>query len=255
MGISGALGGAISGAGAGSSFGPWGAAIGGGIGFLSGGKDGDDDKGGQAMTQQELMQQQDMAFRRQVYENERALTMPQRQRLQSMAMSDEPLYYGQNAAQINRQFDQADRTSNYLNYGTNMNFGQNTAQLQANALQRRQALSGAYQQGLQNRTALLTQSAGMGNPLGAAQGVGQAYQGAANMYGNWANMYNQAAQQQAQNTANAAGGLSQLGGYFSAMNTPSQNVNMTPPDYSNTDYNYLSLGGNKTNPWYMPAEG
>jgi hypothetical protein len=235
MSTSGALSGAASGAAAGSSFGPWGAAVGGAVGLLSGGKDGDN--AGNAMSSQERMQQQDLNFRQGVYENEKALTNPQRQRIQGLAMSDQPLYYAENAANINRQFDQGDKQANYLNYGTNLNFGQDTARLQGNALQRRQALAGAYQTGMQNRTNLLAQSAGMGNALGAAQGVGQAYQSGANMYGNWANMYNQAAQSQAANTGQAAGGLAALGGYMQNMNKPVQGsgsqASTTPYDYTN----------------------
>jgi len=226
-----AISGSVSGMTTGGSMGgPWGAAIGGIAGGLLGAKSSkDSDSAGDAMSDQERKAQEDLAFRQRVFAQESGLTYPQRQRLQAMAMSDRPLYYDQSAAQINRQYASGDRQANYLGYGTNLNFGQDTSRLQANALQRRQALAGAYQTGLTNRTNLLTTSAGMGAPLQAAgQQLGAGYSNMANMYGVWANQANMAQAQQAQNYGQMFGGLAELYGYNKKVNAPASTFTPNP---------------------------
>jgi hypothetical protein len=238
--ISGSAGGAAAG---GSAGGAWGAAIGGVLGGLSGASSAKgSDAAGDAMGSQQALSQQDLDFRKQVYGNEANLTYPQREKLKQLALSDQPLYYDKNAAMINKQYNQADRQTNYLNYGSNLNFGQDTSRLQANALQRRQALAGAYQTGLTNRTNLLTASAGMGAPLQAAGQVGQGHQNMANMYGGWANQYNQAQAQQAQNYGQMAGGLAQYAAYNRRVNTPTGGY-PPPPNRAEGSYTPLGSGG------------
>jgi hypothetical protein len=218
-----AVSGSMQGSSAGFSVGgAWGAAIGGIIGGLGGASSAKgEDAAGNAMGDQRTLTERDLAFRQQVYGNEAGLTYPQREKLKQLALSEQPLYYDKAAAQINKQYGQADRQANYLNYGSNLNFGQETSRLQANALQRRQALAGAYQQGLTNRTNLLTTSAGMGAPLQAAGMVGQGFQNSANMYGDWANMYNQAQGQQANNWGQAMGAFAEYAAYNKKQNAPS----------------------------------
>jgi gas vesicle protein len=214
------LSGAASGAAAGSTFGPWGTVIGTGVGAVGSlmGASKSSKAQQDAMSQQQQMAQQDLAFRQGMYNRYLGLMGPIEQQLAQEAQSTQPLDYEQNQAQIKEQYANALR-----NISTNMGMrgiagsGLDVGAMRGAALGQAGALSNAYAQGLINRRNLGMALTGRNQIMQAGAQVPGGFQGLSNMYGNWGQQYGQAA---AQGWQNFGQNLGNLGYALQSMNQP-----------------------------------
>lgn len=141
-----ALSGAASGASAGAAFGPWGAAIGGAVGLVGGFLGGKkmDAAAKEAKRERKLYGEQQMAMNKELYDQERKIMRPIKERLGAEAMSSEPLDYAQTSQRIRENYASALRRINETS-------GLGAARAQGARLKMAGELAGAYQQGLANR--------------------------------------------------------------------------------------------------------
>jgi len=149
---------------------------------------------GKATDQQNAMYQQDLASRQAFQAQQQQMYGPLEQKMIEQASSDQPLYYGQMSGAIQGNYDQAQRGLNTQMAMRGMSgSGLQGAQSTGLEMGRAGALSGAFQQGLQARTALgmnvLQRYNPFQNQANVQQGLGQMGE----FYGQQANKFNQAA--------------------------------------------------------------
>ena len=241
------------------------AAIGGGLGMMSAGKNAK--SASNAMQSQERMQEQQLDFQKQQYQRYLNLYGPIEQQLAGQAHSSQPLFYDQNAAAIKQNYANAGRNlSSQMSMRGMAGSGQDAAAMGGLASQQAGALSGAYNTGMQNRLNLGMQLTNHSPLQSAGQGVSGSMQGMANLYGNQANLYNNASMMGGQAVGNASGGLGRAWG-AQGINSPGQqgalqqnwndmrvNPQQTVPvnwqrpnDYINTTSDGIDLNG--SGPW------
>lgn len=197
-----------------------------------------------AMAQEAAAREKDLAFRQQMYQEEKAFYDPMRQELRSMAMSKDPLGYNQLASNIRKNYSDVLRGIGPSNSGLAGSAGRQAQFSQA------QDLTKAYDEGLMKRMALL-QGIGMGgNQLQYGMNVSGGMENMAGMYGNRATMYGNLAAAGAQAAGQAiSSGLgaigSVMGGAYSNPNyriqaqmpSPLPDLSMTPlpptPNFGN----------------------
>ena len=147
-----------------------------------------------ASRRQENLANQDMAFRQQMYAEQKALYGPLQQRLMAMANSDQPLNWSQISGQISNQYSDQVRQVTQMGgqgqYG-GLKYDRLTKLGLANATGKVQA----YNQGLLNRLNLGTALVSPGSQavISTGQFVGSGLQGYSQQYGNQAAMFGQAA--------------------------------------------------------------
>lgn len=160
-----------------------------------------------AANKQEAMSAKELAFRQAMYDYEKQMTQPLRQKLTDEAMSSEPLDYAGTSAKIKQGYAEAKRRLAESGYGAGTaGTGVGATNAQALDLGEASDIAGAWAQGMSAKRGLGTQLLGYGNFTGAQQGVAGAMQGQANLYGQQASQYGQAAQQGWANAGNALGG-------------------------------------------------
>lgn len=160
-----------------------------------------------AANKQEAMSAKELAFRQAMYDYEKQMTQPLRQKLTDEAMSSEPLDYAGTSAKIKQGYAEARRRLDEQGYGAGTaGTGLGATNAQALDLGEASDLAGAWAQGMSAKRGLGTQLLGYGNFTGAQQGVAGAMQGQANLYGQQASQYGQAAQQGWANAGNALNG-------------------------------------------------
>ena len=157
-----------------------------------------------AANAQERMSAKELAFRQAMFDYEKQMTQPLRQKLTDEAMSSEPLDYAQTSAKIKQNYADARRKLAEQGYGAGT-VGSSLGAAGAQGLELGEAsdLAGAYAQGLTARRGLGTQMLGYGNYSGSQNALGGAMQNQANLYGQQASQYGQAAQQGWSNAGNA----------------------------------------------------
>lgn len=208
------------------------AAISGGMGMASSSKAAKQQD--RAMAQEAAAREKDLAFRQQMYQEEKAFYDPMRQELRSMAMSKDPIGYAKTSSEIKKQYSDALR--NITAMGGNSGLA-GSAGRQAQFGQA-QDLTKAYDEGVQKRLALL-QGMGMGgNQLQYGTNVSSGMENMAGMYGNRATMYGNLAASGAaaagQAISSGMGAIgSAMGGYYGNPNYGIQAQMPSPlPDLS-----------------------
>jgi hypothetical protein len=182
------------------------AVIGAGASMSSAGKAGKAAR--DAASKQEAMSAKELAFRQAMYDHEKQMTQPLRQKLTDEAMSSEPLDYAGTSAKIKQGYAEAKRRLAESGYGAGTaGTGVGATNAQALDLGEASDLAGAWTQGMSAKRGLGTQLLGYGNNAGAQQGLAGAMQGQANLYGQQASQYGQAAQQGWANAGNAISGV------------------------------------------------
>ena len=166
----------------------------------------------EAMAQERAAREKDLAFRQQMYNEEKAFYDPMRNQLRTMAMGNQSIGYTQNAAEIKKQY--ADALRGITGQGGVTNGLAGGAGRQA-MFGQAQDLSKTYDEGVMKRMALL-QGIGMGgNQLQYGTHVGGAFENMAGMYGNRATMYgNLAAAGSAAAGQAISSGISGLGSLY-----------------------------------------
>ena len=140
----------------------------------------------EAMAQERAAREKDLAFRQQMYNEEKAFTQPMRDQLKAMATGNQSIGYAQNSGQIKKQY--ADALRGITGQGGVTNGLAGGAGRQA-MFGQAQDLTKAYDEGVMKRMALL-QGIGMGgNQLQYGTHVGGAMENMAGMYGNRSTMY------------------------------------------------------------------
>lgn len=175
-----------------------------------------------AMGQQERMAQQDLDFRRGMYNRYLGLYGPVEEQLAKEAQSSQPLDYEQNQAQIKQQYANALR-----NIGTNMGMrgiagsGLDIGAMRGAALGQAGELSGAYAQGLMNRRNLGLGLTSRNQIMQSGMNTGAGFQNMSNMYGNRSDQYGRAS---AAGWNNLGTSLGELGAGLAAMNKPKKDT-------------------------------
>lgn len=137
-------------------------------------------------TQRDLMSQ-DLAFRQQMYEDEKAFRDPIRNYLKGLVMAPGSLDYDTNKAQIERQVVDARRGINEELAASGMEgTGLGASRRLGLGLTRAKALSQAWASGMARKRELAAALLGQANPAAAANGVSQARAGLAVVYGDQA---------------------------------------------------------------------
>jgi hypothetical protein len=137
-----------------------------------------------AQSQQMQMLQADLAFRRKIYEEEKAFRDPLRNKLRDEVMQEGSLDYGLKKANIETQYGNAARemTEEAARSGTtgsNLESGRRVSL----ALSKAKTLSQAWAEGVGQRRAALAALMSSANPMAAAGGVSDATRGIAGAYG------------------------------------------------------------------------
>ena len=145
-----------------------------------------------ASRRQEAMQQQDLAFRQQVYNDQKSLYGPLQQRLVNMANSDQPLNWGQVSGQIANQYSDAVRQVNQGG-GQGQYGGLKYDRLTKLGLAHATGRVSAYNQGLMNRLNLGLSVSGQNQIMPAASMYAQGMSQASATYGQQAAMFGQGA--------------------------------------------------------------
>jgi hypothetical protein len=166
------------------------AALGAGASLIGGGKA--QSSADDASRRQEAMQQQDLAFRQQVYNDQKQLYGPLQQRLVAMANSDQPLNWGQISGQIANQYSDAVRQVNQGG-GQGQYGGLKYDRLTKLGLSHATGRVSAYNQGLMNRLNLGLSVSGQNQMMGAASMYAQGMSQASQTYGQQAAMFGQGA--------------------------------------------------------------
>ena len=218
---SGALSGAASGAAIGTQILPgWGTVIGSGVGAIAGflGGKSADKKAEAAKRERKMYGEQNMAMNRELFEQEKRIMRPIKERLGAEAMSSQPLDYAQISARIRQNYANALRQLNETS-------GIGASRNQGARLKMAGELAGAYQQGLTNRRnlALAVSERDQTNQL--AMNVSPGYQNLQRLKENEAGIQGQ---QAAANWGAAASGLGQLIYGVSQMNSQPQPPTNTP---------------------------
>jgi hypothetical protein len=197
-----ALSGAASGAATGAAFGPWGAAIGGAVGLVGGFLGGKkmDAAAKEAKRERKLYGEQQMAMNKELYDQERKIMRPIKERLGAEAMSSEPLDYAQISGRIRENYANALRRINETS-------GIGAARSQSARLKMATELAGAYGQGLANRRNLGLTLMSKDQTATYANQLGRSYENMAEVARQEQAAYEQSA---AQNWQAAASGLGQL---------------------------------------------
>ena len=151
---------------------------------------------GKAADQQSAMYQQDLASRQAFQNQQQQMYGPLEQKMVEMASSNQPLYYGQMSGAIQGNYDQAQRGLNTQMAMRGMSgSGLQGAQSTGLEMGRAGALSGAFQQGLQARTALGMNVLQRYNPLANQQNMQQGLGQMGGFYGQQEQRFDQAAAQ------------------------------------------------------------
>lgn len=147
-----------------------------------------------ASRRQEAMAQQDINFRREVYNQQQALYGPLQQRLVALANSDQPLNWAQVSGQISNQYSDQARQINQMG-GQGQFGGLKYDRLAKLGLANATGRVAAYNQGLLNRLNLGTQLVGAGQSatMGAAQMYAQGMGTQSQVYGQQAATFGSAA--------------------------------------------------------------
>lgn len=159
-----------------------------------------------ARASQERMAAADLGFRQMVYNEEKqrradqdAYIKPIRNALTAKAFSQDNPFFQDQKGMIERGYTNANMAmEEKLAQSGQRDAGLGAAMRQGSEINKARDLSTAWKQGKQQQLALAGQLLGMpgdANPLGAAQGVGQAYANFGNMYGQNAAMFQGMAQQ------------------------------------------------------------
>ena len=181
----------------------------------------------EAANRQEQMSAKELAFRQAMFDYEKQMTQPLRQKLTDEAMSSEPLDYAGTSAKIKQGYGEARRRLAEQGYGTGTaGTGLGATNAQALDLGEASDLAGAWAQGMSAKRGLGTQLLGYGNFTGAQQGLAGAMQGQANLYGQQASQYGQAAQQGWANAGKAIDGA--IRDLARQQKTPTPNPTPTP---------------------------
>lgn len=137
-------------------------------------------------TQRDLMSQ-DLAFRQQMYEDEKAFRDPIRNYLKGLVMAPGSLDYDTNKAQIEGQVADARRGIDQELAASGMEgTGLGASRRLGLGLTRAKALSQAWASGMARKRELAAALLGHANPAAAANGVSQARAGLAGVYGDQA---------------------------------------------------------------------
>jgi hypothetical protein len=192
------------------------AVIGAGASMSSAGKAGKAAR--DAASKQEAMSAKELAFRQAMYDHEKQMTQPLRQKLTDEAMSSEPLDYAGTSAKIKQGYAEAKRRLAESGYGAGTaGTGVGATNAQALDLGEASDLAGAWTQGMSAKRGLGTTMMGYGNFANTQNALANSMSANANYYGHQADKYGQAAQQGWQNAANAAGGIvSGIARYFAS---------------------------------------
>jgi len=183
-------------------------------------------KAGAAMGAQQDAANANLAMEQQYRQQQEQRYGPLMDQYAQQASGGGPLDYGLMSGQIQGNFDQAQR-----NLATQMAArGLSGSGLAAGAtggmeIGRANALSGAYQTGLDRRRQLGLSVLQHYNPGQDVQGVSQAYGNQQQMYGQYAGMYGQAAQQGYSSAASALGSAASA---YGANATPSGQTDDSP---------------------------
>lgn len=215
-----ALSGAASGASTGFAMGgPWGAAIGGAVGLVGGFLGGKkmDAAAKEAKRERKLYGEQQMAMNKELYDQERKIMRPIKERLGAEAMSSEPLDYAQISGRIRENYANALRRINETS-------GIGAARSQSARLKMATELAGAYGQGLTNRRNLGLTLMSKDQTATYANQLGRSYENMAEVARQEQAAYEQSA---AQNWQAAASGLGQLAYGVSGMMGGGTNQPMT----------------------------
>ena len=205
-----------------------------------------------ALNAQMSAEQANLAFQQQIYDEEKAFNDPMRNQLREQVLSDDPLYYAQMRDQISKNYGLAERgqeaaASRNGTLGSGFNSGSTRSLLLSQAGD----LSRAWQSGMANKNQLALNMLGQDKRMGAAAGVGQAYQGMANVNGQNAAMYGQAAQ------AGYSSAMQGLVGAITAYGTRGEGSGASVPDRSGEQRardSQLGLGPSPINPVNMTPQ-
>lgn len=160
-----------------------------------------------AASKQEAMSNKELAFRQAMYDYEKQMTQPIRQKLTDEAMSGEPLDYAQTSAKIKQNYADARRRLAEQGYGTGtVGSPLGAAGAQGMELAEASDLGGAFAQGMSAKRGLGTTLMGYGNVNGTGNGVAGAMGSQGGLYGQQAAQYGTAAQQAWANAGNALNG-------------------------------------------------
>ena len=219
---SGALSGAASGAAIGTQIFPgWGTAIGAGVGAIAGflGGKSADKKAEAAKRERKMYGEQNMAMNRELFEQEKRIMRPIKERLGAEAMSSQPLDYAQISARIRQNYANALRQLNETS-------GIGASRNQGARLKMATELAGAYGQGLANRRNLGLALMGRDQTAQYASNLGRSYENMAEM-ARQEQMLNEASARE--NYAMAAQGLGQaLYGAQQMFNKPEGDIASNP---------------------------
>lgn len=224
-----ALSGAASGAAAGAMYGSAvpgvgtavGAVVGGAIGLVGGlfGGMGASRARKQEAKRAAKVANEDLAFRKKIYEDEKRLYGPIKERLVGEAMSSEPLDYAQISARIRQNYANALRQLNETS-------GIGASRNQGARLKMATELAGAYGQGLTNRRNLGLAVSDRDQTIPLAMNISGGYQNIQRMAENEAALQGQ---QAAANWGAAASGLGQLVyGVSGMINKPDDDIKSNP---------------------------
>ena len=225
--------------------------IGAGASMASAGKAGGAAK--DAASKQEAMSNKELAFRQAMYDYEKQMTQPIREKLTNEYMSGEPLDYAQTSAKVKQNYADARRRLAEQGYGTGtVGSPLGAAGSQGMELAEASDLAGAYAQGLSAKRGLGTTLMGYGNVNGAGNGVAGAMGAQGSMYGQQAAQHGAAAQQAWANAGNAVGGVIRGLGRMYGGNSDSETVDWYHPDSSiaiQTNYAPDSIGELPSSPY------
>ena len=160
-----------------------------------------------AASKQEAMSNKELAFRQAMYDYEKQMTQPIRQKLTNEYMSGEPLDYAQTSAKIKQNYADARRRLAEQGYGTGtVGSPLGAAGAQGMELAEASDLGGAFAQGMSAKRGLGTTLMGYGNVNVTGNGVAGAMGSQGGLYGQQAAQYGAAAQQSWANAGNALNG-------------------------------------------------
>lgn len=206
--------------------------------------------GESAAKQQKELSMADLAFRQKQYDRYLGMYGPIEEKLGAEARSEEPIGYDRMKAQIETQAGEAGRnmSASMAQRGI-AGSGLDVGGMRGLAMNKMNALSGAYSQGLENKRRLGMELTGRGQIGAAAQGISGGMQNLANFYGNQADLYNRAAERGWQNAGQSLQGV----GSMLAKRSSMQNTQKAEPEPESSeenplgwDYSNLSSGNTVT---------
>lgn len=140
----------------------------------------------EAMAQERASREKDLAFRQQMYNEEKAFTQPMRDQLKAMATGNQSIGYAQNSGQIKKQY--ADALRNLTGQGS-VNSGLAGGAARQAEFGEAQDLSKVYDEGVMKRLSLLQQMGLGGKITELGMNVSGGMDNLASMYGNRGNMF------------------------------------------------------------------